>query len=136
MPDFGIMRLERCEEGNQIGALAGSRSRPRARKQAAGVTSAKGCPEAEMAETKESMLEKFAMQAIAGGTTTLAIEYDEGYEEVYATEGEVGVGIGCRIPSSSEEAKSLRAELYAMGKRPRRLRHRPRPSPSSRRTRD
>src|SRR5438105_10606190 len=25
------------------------------------------------------------------------------------------------IPSSSEEAKSLRAELYAMGKRPRRL---------------
>jgi hypothetical protein len=45
----------------------------------------------------------------------LKIEYDEGYEEVYACPGDVGVSIGCRIPSSSEEAKSLRAELYAIG---------------------
>jgi hypothetical protein len=51
----------------------------------------------------------------------LLIEYDEGYEEVYACQGDVGVSIGCRIPSSSEEAKSLRAELYAMGKRRRRI---------------
>jgi hypothetical protein len=40
---------------------------------------------------------------------------------VYACQGGVGVSIGCRIPSSSEEAKSLRAELYAMRKRPRRI---------------
>jgi hypothetical protein len=72
-----------------------------------------------MAGTKESVLERFAVQAIAGGAKTLKIEYDEGYEEVYACQGDVGVSIGCRIPSSSEEAKSLRAELYAMGKRPR-----------------
>jgi hypothetical protein len=71
-----------------------------------------------MAGTKESVLERFAVQAIAGGAKTLKIEYDEGYEEVYACQGDVGVSIGCRIPSSSEEAKSLRAELYAMGKRP------------------
>jgi hypothetical protein len=36
-------------------------------------------------------------------------------------QGDVGVSIGCRIPSSSEDAKSLRAELYAMGKHPRRI---------------
>jgi hypothetical protein len=70
---------------------------------------------------KESVLERFAAQAIADGAKMLKIEYDEGYEEVYACHGDVGVSIGCRIPSSSEEAKSLRAELYAMGKHPRRI---------------
>jgi hypothetical protein len=75
----------------------------------------------EMAGAKESVLERFAVQAIAGGAKTMKIEYDEGYEEVYACQGGVGVSIGCRIPSSSEEAKSLRAELYAMRKRPRRI---------------
>lgn len=74
-----------------------------------------------MAGTRESVLERFAVQAIAGGAKTLRIEYDEGYEEVYACQGKLGVSIGCRIPSSSEEAKSLRAELYAMRKRPRRI---------------
>jgi hypothetical protein len=78
-------------------------------------------PRAAGRETKESVLERFAVQAIAGGAKTLRIEYDEGYEEVYACQGGVGVSIGCRIPSSSEEAKSLRAELYAMRKRPRRI---------------
>ena len=72
----------------------------------------------EMAGAKESVLERFAVQAIAGGAKTMKIEYDEGYEEVYACQGGVGVSIGCRIPSSSEEVKSLRAELYAMRKRP------------------
>jgi hypothetical protein len=61
------------------------------------------------------------VQAIAGGAKRLQIEYDDGYEEVYACPGDIGVSIGCRIPSSSEEAKSLRAELYAMRKRPRRI---------------
>ena len=75
-----------------------------------------------MAGTKESVLERFAVQAIEGGAKMLRIEYDEGYEEVYACQGDVGVSIGCRIPSSSEEAKSLLAELYAMGKRPAGLR--------------
>jgi hypothetical protein len=70
-----------------------------------------------MAGTKESVVERLVVQAIAGGAKTLKIEYDEGYEEVYACQGDVGVSIGCRIPSSSEEAKSLRAELYAIGKR-------------------
>ena len=74
-----------------------------------------------MARTKESVLERLAAQAIAGGAKTLRIEYDEGYEEVSACQGDVGVSIGCRIPSSSEDAKSLRAELYAMGKHPRRI---------------
>ena len=74
-----------------------------------------------MAETIESLVERFAAQAIAGGAKTLKVEYDEGYEEVWACEGDAGVSIGCRIPSSSDEAKSLRAELYAMGKRPLRI---------------
>jgi len=67
-----------------------------------------------MAGTKESVVERLAVQAIVGGAKTLKIEYDEGYEEVYACPGDVGVSIGCRIPSSSEEAKSLRAELYVL----------------------
>ena len=79
------------------------------------------CLETGMAGTKESVVERLAVQAIAGGAKTLKIEYDEGYEEVYACPGDVGVSIGCRILSSSEEAKSLRAELYAMGKRRRRI---------------
>ena len=66
------------------------------------------------------MLDRLVVQAITGGAKTLRVEYDEGYEEVYACQGDVGVSIGCRIPSSSEDAKSLRAELYAMGKQPRR----------------
>ena len=37
-----------------------------------------------MAETKGSVLERFAVQAISGGANRLKIEYDEGYEEVYA----------------------------------------------------
>ena len=76
-----------------------------------------------MAETKASVLERFAVQAISGGANRLKIEYDEGYEEVYAEQGDVGVSIGCRIPSSSSsaEAKSLRTELYAAAKRPRRI---------------
>ena len=61
-----------------------------------------------------------AEEAIVGGAKILKIEYDEGHAEVYACQGEIGVSIGFRIPSSSEEAKSLRAELYAVRKRPRR----------------
>jgi hypothetical protein len=49
-------------------------------------------------------LERFAVQAIAGAAKTLKVEYDEGYEEVYACPGDIGVSIGCRIPSSSEKA--------------------------------
>jgi hypothetical protein len=74
-----------------------------------------------MAGTRESVVDRLVVQAIAGGAKTLRIEYDEGYEEVSTCQGDVGVSIGCRIPSSSEDAKSLRAELYAMGKHPRRI---------------
>jgi hypothetical protein len=77
--------------------------------------------ETEMAETKESVLDRFAVQAIAGGAKTLTIEYHQGYEEVYAGQGDVGISIGCRIPSSSAQAKSLRAELCATAKHPRRI---------------
>jgi hypothetical protein len=74
-----------------------------------------------MEGTRESVVDRFVVQAIAGGAKTLRIEYDEGYEEVFPWQGDVGVSIGCRIPSSSEDAKSLRAELYAMRKHPRRI---------------
>jgi hypothetical protein len=88
---------------------------------AAGGISAQNWLETEMAETKNSVLDRFAVQAIAGGAKTLKIEYDEGYEEVYASQGDAGVSIGCRIPSASAEAKSPRAELYATAKHPRRI---------------
>jgi hypothetical protein len=75
----------------------------------------------EMARSIATVLERFAVQAIAGGAKMLKVEYDEGYDEVYPCPGDTGVSIGCRIPSSSEEAKSLRTELYAISKRPRRI---------------
>src|ERR1039458_9943520 len=62
-----------------------------------------------MAGTRESVVDRLVVQAIAGGAKTLRIEYDEGYEEGSGCQGDVGVSIGCRIPSSSEDAKSLRA---------------------------
>ena len=74
-----------------------------------------------MAGTRESVVDRLVVQAIAGGANTLRIEYDEGYGEVSACQGDVGVSIGHRIPSSSEDAKSLRAELSALGKHPRRI---------------
>ena len=74
----------------QVGKPSGSMEAARVSKRSVG-TSAKGCLEAEMAGTKESVLERFAVLAIAGGAKTLKIEYDEGYEEVYACPGDVGV---------------------------------------------
>jgi hypothetical protein len=35
-----------------------------------------------MAGTRESVVDRLVVQAIAGGAKTLRIEYDEGYEEV------------------------------------------------------
>ena len=75
-----------------------------------------------MAEAEASVLERFAARAIANGATALQIECaSDGYEEVYPVGGDSGVSIGCRISGSSEEAKSLRAELYAIRERPRRI---------------
>jgi hypothetical protein len=74
-----------------------------------------------MAGTTESVLAQFAVQAITGGAKKLNVEYDEGYEEVYACSDDVGLSIGCRIPSSSEKAKALRADLRTVSKRPRRI---------------
>jgi hypothetical protein len=67
----------------QVGNPSGSMEAARVSKRSVG-TSAKSCLETEMAGTGESVLERFAVQAIAGGAKTLKIEYDEGYEEVYA----------------------------------------------------
>jgi hypothetical protein len=71
-----------------------------------------------MAGKQESVLERFAVQAIAGAATTFKMEYDEDYEEVYACPGDMGVSIGSRIPSPSEKAKTLRAELYSDSEAP------------------
>ena len=46
-----------------------------------------------MAGTRESVVDRLVVQAIAGGAKTLRIEYDEGYEEVSACQGDVGVSI-------------------------------------------
>ena len=64
-------------------------------------TSAKRSREAKMEGTKESALERFAVQAIAGGAQTLKIEYDEGYEEVYACPGGAGVSIGSPLRAAT-----------------------------------
>ncbi|MGO4884718.1 MAG: hypothetical protein ACLP59_28440 [Bryobacteraceae bacterium] len=66
-----------------------------------------------------SVLEELATRAILAGADTLEIEYKDGYEEVYALTG--GSGVGITLPSSGQDAKSLRGELYSIAKRARRV---------------
>ncbi len=75
-----------------------------------------------MASKRKSIVDELVSAAIRLGLSTLDIEHKEGYEQVFAVSGG---GIGCgiaRLPSSSREAARLRAELYGLAKKKRRVR--------------
>jgi hypothetical protein len=55
-------------------------------------------------------------EAVRRGADGLDIEYKDGCEEVCAMKGCVGFGIAS-LDSSSEEARDLRRQLHAIGKR-------------------
>ena len=68
----------------------------------------------------ESVVERLAAEAIRLGADFLAVEYKDGYEEVFAAQGSVGHGIA-RFRSSSPEAVTLREELQRIVKRKHRI---------------
>lgn len=67
-----------------------------------------------------SILEKFAAEAIRLGADQLEVEYKDGYEELSAIAGDFGFGIG-RLRSTSQEAATLRHELYQCTRRKRQI---------------
>jgi len=73
-----------------------------------------------MVSKETSILERFAAKVIRLGVEELEVEYKDGYEEVFAVKGALGVGIAS-LRSSSPQAVSLRRELYSITKKKRRL---------------
>jgi hypothetical protein len=68
-----------------------------------------------------SIIEEIASQTIRAGGEAVEVEYKDGYEEVFPVAGRSGTSVGFRLDSSSQEAKSLREELYKIAKKRRRL---------------
>ena len=68
-----------------------------------------------------NIIEEIASQTIRSGGEAVEVEYKDGYEEVFPVAGRFGTSVGFRLDSSSEEAKSLREELYKIAKKKRRL---------------
>lgn len=61
------------------------------------------------------ILHRLVAGALKQGADTLEIEYEDGREDVCALKGEKGVGIAS-IESASEDARTLREHLYAIGR--------------------
>jgi hypothetical protein len=68
-----------------------------------------------------NILEEIATKAIGSGADAVEVEYKDGYEEIFPVSGPIGTTVGFRLKSSSKEAKSLRANLYNIAKRRRRI---------------
>ena len=68
-----------------------------------------------------SVLEEIAAKAIRSGADAVEVEYKDGYEEIFPVSGPVGTSLGFALKSSSKEAKSLRADLYGMAKKSKRI---------------
>ncbi len=67
-----------------------------------------------------SVLQWLALEAVRRGADTIEVEYKDGYEQVFAVRGGVGYGIA-RLDSSSDQAASLRKELYSLTRKRRRV---------------
>ena len=68
-----------------------------------------------------SIIEEIAFKAIRSGGEAVEVEYKDGYNEIFPLSGPSGVSLGIRLVSSSKEAKSLRADLYGIAKKRRRI---------------
>jgi hypothetical protein len=71
-----------------------------------------------MSIEKDSILERFAVEAIRLGADEMEIEYEDGQEMIFAVKNGLGFGIG-RLPSSESESNALRAELRTLTRRKR-----------------
>jgi hypothetical protein len=71
----------------------------------------------EHSEASDILLE-LVSRAIKAGADDMEIEYKNGREEVFAVSSGIGVAIAS-LDSSSEEARLLREELYAIAKKKR-----------------
>lgn len=70
----------------------------------------------QMTGKAQNILVQLASEAIRLGADALDIEYKGGYKEVFAMKGPAGFGIAS-FRSSSQEAVSLRQELYTIAKK-------------------
>jgi len=68
-----------------------------------------------------SILEEIAFKTIRSGGQAVEVEYKDGYEEIFPLSGPSGVTVGTRLEGSSKEARSLRADLYGIVKKRRRI---------------
>ena len=64
-----------------------------------------------------TILADIVNQVLATGATKFEVEYKDGEEHVCVMHGAVGFGIAA-LPSSSDEAQELRAQLYRLEKKP------------------
>ncbi|HEY3454725.1 MAG TPA: hypothetical protein VGK64_09005 [Bryobacteraceae bacterium] len=65
----------------------------------------------------KTLLEGLCGHVLALGAESIEVEYDEGYEWVYARHGPTSVSIA-KYKSGSDDARELRGNLYAAAKKP------------------
>jgi repressor LexA len=64
-----------------------------------------------------TLLEGLCGHALSLGTQSIAVEYKDGGDWVFANQGGIGIGIA-NYPSSGADGKELRRNLYAAAKKP------------------
>jgi hypothetical protein len=69
---------------------------------------------------KPDLLANIVAQVLSEGATEFEVEYKDGEEQVCVMRGPIGFGI-LSLQSSSDEAKELRAQLYDLKKRRRKI---------------
>jgi hypothetical protein len=73
-----------------------------------------------MVRDARNIVDDVVTEAIRLGAGGVEVEYKDGYEQVFATQGNFGYGIAS-FRSSSPKAVALRKELYRLAKRKRRV---------------
>ena len=73
-----------------------------------------------MASPELKVLRDVVEQAVRLGADSIEVEYKDGFEEVFAMRGGMGVGIS-RFASGGPEAKALRRELQATTRKKQRV---------------
>jgi hypothetical protein len=68
-----------------------------------------------------TIVEEIASTTIRSGGDAVEVEYKDGYEEVFPVSGPVGSSLGFRLKSYRKKAESLRADLYNIVKKRRRI---------------
>ena len=68
-----------------------------------------------------SIIEEIAFKTIRSGGEAVEVEFKDSYDEIFPLSGPSGASLGIRLESSSKEAKSLRADLYGIAKKRRRI---------------